>query len=232
MLKKLKKKVYEANLELVERGLVLYTWGNVSGIDREKGLFVIKPSGVPYKKMTADDMVVIDMEGNIVEGDWRPSSDTQTHLVLYKSFPSIGGVTHTHSSWATSWAQAQRCIPCLGTTHADYFFGKIPCTRNLTYKEITSDYEKNTGDVIVETFKNLNPAQTPGVLVANHGPYTWGKSPKESVYHAAVLEEVAKTSNRTLVLNHNVNPIDHALLDKHFLRKHGPLAYYGQDEEE
>ena len=192
MLEQLKKEVYEANMELPKRGLVTYTWGNVSGIDREAGLFVIKPSGVDYEKLSPEDMVVLDLEGNVVEGKYRPSSDTATHLELYKKYPEIGGVVHTHSPWATSWAQASREIPCYGTTHADYFYGTIPCARNLTKEEIDAGYEKNTGMVIIETFEGLgiNPMYTPGVLCANHGPFTWGKDAHDAVHNSVVLEEV------------------------------------------
>lgn len=192
MLEMLKQQIYEANMELPRRGLVTYTWGNVSGIDRESGLFVIKPSGVDYEKMKPEDMVVMDLEGNQIEGSMRPSSDTPTHLELYKAFPQIGGIVHTHSVYATAWAQAGRGIPCYGTTHADYFYGEIPCARNLTAEEIEEGYEKNTGLVIVETFKGRNPMYVPGVLCKNHGPFTWGKDGAEAVHNAVVLEEIAK----------------------------------------
>jgi len=230
MLKWLKEAVLEANLELPRRGLVIYTWGNVSGISREEGLVVIKPSGVPYEELKLEDLVVVDLDGNQVEGKLRPSSDTPTHLVLYRAFPEIGGVVHTHSSWATSWAQAGRGIPALGTTHADYFYGEIPCTRDMTAEEIQRGYEVETGNVIVETFRTrgINPLHVPGVLVKNHGPFSWGKDPHEAVHNAVVMEEVAKMAFRTLVLSPNVKAIDQVLLDKHFLRKHGPNAYYGQ----
>ncbi len=227
MLNELKKSVFEANKGLVKHGLVIFTWGNVSGIDREQGLVVIKPSGVSYQEMTADDMVVVNMDGKVVNGKLRPSSDTPTHLVLYKSFPEIGGIVHTHSPWATVWAQAGKTIPVLGTTHADYFYGPIPCTRKLTQSEIETAYEAETGNVIVETFNNLNPIAIPGVLVNNHAPFTWGKSPDEAVNHAKVLEEVAKMAYRTLQLNPS-STIDQFHLDKHYLRKHGKNAYYGQ----
>lgn len=227
MLNELKKSVFEANKGLVKHGLVIFTWGNVSGIDREQGLVVIKPSGVSYQEMTADDMVVVNMDGKVVNGKLRPSSDTPTHLVLYKSFPEIGGIVHTHSPWATVWAQAGKTIPVLGTTHADYFYGPIPCTRKLTQSEIETAYEAETGNVIVETFNNLNPIAIPGVLVNNHAPFTWGKSPDEAVNFAKVLEEVAKMAYRTLQLN-PLSTIDQFLLDKHYLRKHGKNAYYGQ----
>lgn len=227
MLEQLKEQVFQANLDLVKHGLVIFTWGNVSGIDREKGLVVIKPSGVSYEKMKASDMVVIDLEGNIVEGNLKPSSDTPTHLVLYKSFQNIGGVVHTHSEWATSWAQAGKGIPAIGTTHADYFYGEIPCTRKMTKAEIEGEYEKETGTVIVERFKNLNPDMIPGVLVNNHGPFSWGKNADDAVHNAVVMEEVAKMTFRSLTLNPSVT-MDQVLLDRHYLRKHGKNAYYGQ----
>ncbi|MCR1840103.1 L-ribulose-5-phosphate 4-epimerase [Murimonas intestini] len=228
MLEELKQQVYEANMELPRRGLITYTWGNVSGIDRERGLFVIKPSGVDYDKLQPEDMVVMDLEGNKVEGKYKPSSDTPTHLELYKAFPQIGGIVHTHSPWATSWAQACRSIPCYGTTHADYFYGDIPCARNLTEEEISEAYEKNTGLVIIETFKEKNPVFVPGVLCANHGPFTWGKDAAEAVHNAVVLEEVAKMAARTERLRADVPPAPQVIQDKHFMRKHGPNAYYGQ----
>lgn len=227
MLEKLKKDVLEANLELVRRGLVVYTWGNVSGIDREQGLVVIKPSGVSYDKMKADDMVIVDLDGNILTSRLKPSSDTPTHLVLYKKFPTIGGVVHTHSEWATSWAQAGIPIPALGTTHADYFFGPVPCTRKLTQKEVETKYEEETGNVIVETFKGIDPLAVPGVIINGHGPFTWGTDAHNAVHNAVVLEEVAKMAHHTLTLN-KVKGIDQYLLDKHYYRKHGPGAYYGQ----
>ncbi|WP_167958861.1 L-ribulose-5-phosphate 4-epimerase [Anaerosporobacter faecicola] len=230
MLEQLKEQVYKANMELPKRNLVTYTWGNVSGIDREKGLFVIKPSGVNYEELKPEDMVVIDMEGNRVEGRYNPSTDTATHLELYKAFPEIGGVVHTHSSWATVWAQAGRSIPSYGTTHADYFYGDIPCARSLTQEEIDEAYEKNTGKVIIEAFANRNPMYVPGVLCTNHGPFTWGKDAAQAVYNAVVLEEVAKMAHYTESINPNVKPIPQALMDKHFLRKHGANAYYGQDK--
>lgn len=231
MLEQLKKEVYEANMELPKRGLVTYTWGNVSGIDRESGLFVIKPSGVDYEKLSPEDMVVLDLEGNVVEGKYRPSSDTATHLELYKKYPEIGGVVHTHSPWATSWAQASREIPCYGTTHADYFYGTIPCARNLTKEEIDAGYEKNTGTVIIETFENLgiNPMYTPGVLCANHGPFTWGKDAHEAVHNSVVLEEVAKMAAQAEVINPKLKLAPQEMQDKHFFRKHGANAYYGQN---
>lgn len=228
MLENLKAEVLAANLELPKKGLVTYTWGNVSGIDREKGLIVIKPSGVSYEKMTIDDLVVVDLQGNQVEGDLNPSSDTPTHIVLYNKFPQIGGVVHTHSSWATTWAQAGRSIPALGTTHADYFYGHIPVTRTLTHDEIGGQYEKETGNVIVETFQDLNPLYLPGVIVKNHGPFTWGKTASDAVHNAVVLEEVAKMAYYAYQLTPGIESIDHKLLDKHFLRKHGENAYYGQ----
>lgn len=228
MLEELKQQVYEANMELPRKGLVTYTWGNVSGIDREKGLLVIKPSGVPYEKMQPSHLVVMDLEGNKVEGDLNPSSDMWTHLELYRAFTEIGGVVHTHSPWATSWAQAGREIPCYGTTHADYFYGMIPCARSLTEEEIKEDYEKNTGLVIVETFKGQNPDYVPGILCTNHGPFTWGKDAAEAVHNSVVLEEVAKMAYRTEVLKENVKPAPQYLKDKHFFRKHGSNAYYGQ----
>ena len=235
MLEELKKKVYEANMELPRRGLITYTWGNVSGIDRDTGYFVIKPSGVDYDKLRPEDMVVMDLEGNRIEGTLNPSSDTPTHLELYKKYPEIGGVVHTHSPEATSWAQAGRDIPLYGTTHADYFYGPIPCARSLTPEEIGGEYERNTGLVIIETFeqRGLNPMHTPGVLCTNHGPFTWGKDAAEAVHNAVVLEEVAKMayrteSIRTELLNPQVQPAPDSIRDKHFFRKHGENAYYGQ----
>jgi L-ribulose-5-phosphate 4-epimerase len=228
LLKKLKEAVLEANLDLPKYRLVTFTWGNVSGIDREKGRVVIKPSGVPYEALKLDDLVVLDLDGNVIEGDLRPSSDTPTHLALYKAFPSIGGIVHTHSSWATSWAQAGRGVPALGTTHADYFYGEVPCTRQMTEAEIKGAYELETGNVIIETFKNLDPAQVPGVLVHCHAPFSWGKDPHNALHNAVVLEEVAKIAYRTYVLQPGVQAMDQTLLDRHFLRKHGADAYYGQ----
>ncbi len=227
MLEKLKEKVLQANLDLVKLGLVFFTFGNVSAIDRKKGLVVIKPSGVSYENMSANDMVVVDLEGNIIEGKLKPSSDTPTHLVLYKSFKNISGVAHTHSSWATSWAQAGKNIPALGTTHADYFYGSIPCTRKLSEKEVNSSYEIETGNVIVETFEKLNPAEMPGVIVNNHGPFTWGRNADDAVHNSKILEEIANMAFHTLQLNPN-STIDQFLLDKHFNRKHGESSYYGQ----
>ncbi len=228
MLEELKKQVYEANMELPRRGLITYTWGNVSGIDREKGLFVIKPSGVDYSILKAEHMVVMDLDGNKIEGDLNPSSDTATHLELYKAFGEIGGIVHTHSPAATAWAQAGRSLPCYGTTHADYFYGEIPCARNLTEEEIEDGYEKNTGLVIVETFKGKNPVYVPAVLCKNHGPFAWGKDADEAVHNAVVLEEVAKMNFMTEMLNPKVEPAPECMQNKHFLRKHGPGAYYGQ----
>ncbi len=227
MLAELKRAVYLANMQLVYHDLVIFTWGNVSGIDREKGLLVIKPSGVEYDALTADDMVVTDLEGRVVEGNLKPSSDTPTHIELYKAFPAIGGIVHTHSPWATAWAQAGRPIPALGTTHADYFYGDVPCTRPLTKEEVESAYEVETGKVIVETFRNLDPLAVPGVIVANHAPFTWGGNPAKAVHNARVLEEVAKMAFHTLQLNPQ-SSLDSFLLDKHYMRKHGKDAYYGQ----
>jgi len=227
MLSELKKAVYLANMQLVYHDLVIFTWGNVSGIDRDKGLVVIKPSGVEYDAMTADDMVVTDLEGRVVEGNLKPSSDTLTHIELYKAFPGIGGIVHTHSPWATAWAQAGRPIPALGTTHADYFYGDIPCTRSLTKEEVETAYEVETGKVIIETFLNMDPLAVPGVIVSNHAPFTWGLNPAKAVHNARVLEEVAKMAFHTLQLNPQAS-MDSFLLDKHYLRKHGKNAYYGQ----
>ena len=227
MLEQLKEQVCQANLDLVKHGLAIFTWGNVSGIDRDHGLVVIKPSGVSYDKMKPKDMVVMNLYGQVVEGNLKPSSDTPTHLVLYRQFEKTGGIVHTHSEWATSWAQAGRSIPALGTTHADYFYGEIPCTRAMTRSEIEGNYEKETGKVIVERFKKLNPEQIPGVLVNNHGPFSWGTDPGNAVHNAVVMEEVAKMAFRTLLLNPDAM-MPRTLLDKHFLRKHGKDAYYGQ----
>lgn len=230
MLEQLKQEVLEANLELPKKGLVVYTWGNVSGIDREKGLVVIKPSGVEYDELTAEDMVVVDLEGNVVEGKYKPSSDTLTHLELYKAFKEIGGVVHTHSSMAVSFAQAGKSIEAMGTTHADYFYGKIPCTRSMSEEEIKGQYEVETGKVIVETFKAINPLDMPAVLVKEHGPFTWGKTPQEAVYHSVVLEEVSKMAFQSLLISQiQQGSMQQALLDKHYLRKHGSNAYYGQE---
>ncbi|WP_411681195.1 L-ribulose-5-phosphate 4-epimerase [Clostridium thailandense] len=228
MLEDLKKKVLEANLELVEKDLVIYTWGNVSAIDKETGFVVIKPSGVDYDKLKAEDMVVVDLEGNIVEGNLKPSSDTPTHLVIYKAFKEVGGVVHTHSEWATSFAQAGLSIPAFGTTHADYFYGDIPCTRPMTEAEIKGEYEKETGNVIIETFKDIDPLFVSGVLVNEHGPFSWGKDAADAVYHAVVMEQVAKMAFNTINLKGSMESMDKILLDKHFLRKHGKNAYYGQ----
>ena len=230
MLEKLKQEVLEANLLLPKYGLITFTWGNVSGLDRESGLVVIKPSGVPYDGMTAADMVVVDLDGNVVEGKWKPSSDTPTHLVLYKAFTECGGIVHTHSRWATSFAQAGVGIDAMGTTQGDYFYGQIPCTRSMTPEEIRDAYEKNTGLVIIEEFKRrgIDPAQVPAVLVHNHGPFTWGKDADEAVYHAVVLEEVAFMNFHAKMLNPAAGPMPQVLLDKHYLRKHGANAYYGQ----
>jgi L-ribulose-5-phosphate 4-epimerase len=228
MLESLKEAVLEANLALPKYGLVTFTWGNVSGIDRAQGAVVIKPSGVPYNEMRTEHLVVVDLDGNRLEGDLRPSSDTLTHLVLYKAFPEIGGVVHTHSSWCTIWAQAGRGLPALGTTHADYFYGEIPCTRKMTVEEIQSAYEENTGHVIVETFQNKNPLHIPGVLVHSHGPFGWGKDAEEAVHNAVVMEEVAKMAYHTVMLTPGIPSMQQVLLDKHFLRKHGANAYYGQ----
>ena len=230
MLEELKEKVYLANMELPKRGLVTYTWGNVSGIDREKGLFVIKPSGVEYDELKPSDMVVMDLQGNKVEGDMNPSSDTKTHLVLYNAFPQVGGIVHTHSPFAVAWAQAGEDLPCYGTTHADYFYGSIPCARHLTQEELDEDYERNTGVTIVETFKErgLDPKAVPAVLCFSHGPFTWGKDPAQAVYHSVVLEECAKMGIFTRMVNPNAAPAPQRMQDKHYMRKHGPNAYYGQ----
>lgn len=228
MLKELKEQVFRANLLLVEYKLVTFTWGNVSGIDREKGLVVIKPSGVPYDQLKAEHMVVVDLEGNIREGTLKPSSDTPTHLVFYKHFKEIGGVVHTHSPWATSFAQAGRGIPALGTTHGDYFYGEIPCTRKMSEKEIVGAYEEETGNVIIETFRDKNPMEVQAVLVNMHGPFTWGKDPISAVENSVVLEEVAKMAFTTMMISPGIGKMDQALLDRHYLRKHGATAYYGQ----
>lgn len=229
MLKKLRESVYAANMELFERKLIIYTWGNVSGIDRERGIVAIKPSGVSYEEMKPQDIVLVSLsDGSVVDGEMRPSSDTPTHLWLYRAFAGIGGVTHTHSTYATAWAQAGREIPCFGTTHADYFRGNIPCTRFLNEQEIAGNYEAETGKVIEERFMSLNPLHTPGVLVRGHGPFTWGKDAAESVYHAAVMEETARMAMNTLLLSPAAESLPQALQDKHFERKHGENAYYGQ----
>lgn len=229
MLEKLKETVLQANLDLVNHGLVIFTWGNVSGINREKGLVVIKPSGVSYSEMKPNDMVVVDLNGNIIEGSLKPSSDTPTHLAIYRAFKEVGGVVHTHSTYATAWAQAGKAIPNIGTTHADYFHNSIPCTRNMTKAEVEGNYELETGNVIVETFidNKINVMHTPGVLVRNHGPFSWGKNPDEAVHNAVVLEQVAKMTFISLGINPllEMNPL---LVEKHFNRKHGPNSYYGQ----
>ena len=235
MLEELKEKVFRANLDLVKHGLVIFPWGNVSAIDRATGLVVIKPSGVSYETMRAEDMVVVDLDGKVVEGDLRPSSDTPTHLVLYKAFPEIGGVVHTHSTYATAWAQAGLDIPNIGTTHADYFHDDIPCTRDMKKSEVFGEYEKETGNVIVERFKGMNPVDTPAVLVKNHGPFTWGTDADNAVHNAVVLEQVAKMGFVAVTLNlSTLDLVNHKpsmnklLIEKHYSRKHGPNAYYGQ----
>lgn len=230
MLEKLKEEVYKANIELPAKGLVLFTWGNVSAIDREKNLVVIKPSGVEYDKLKPEDMVVVNLDGKVVEGNLNPSSDTPTHIELYKKFPEIGGIVHTHSINATIWAQSGRDIPAYGTTHGDYFYGAIPCTRKMTPEEIAGEYEKETGTIIIETFekRNINPKFVPAVIVHSHGPFTWGKDAAEAVHNSIVLEELAKMAMFTEQVNKDVKPMQQELLDKHFLRKHGENAYYGQ----
>ena len=230
MLENLKNQVYAANMQLPAYGLITLTWGNVSGIDRESGLVIIKPSGVSYDKMLAEDMVVVDENGKVVEGRYKPSSDTATHLWLYRQFPEIGGITHTHSPHATAFAQAGQTIPAFGTTHADYFYGQVPCTRPLSAEEIKGEYELETGKVITEAFTKggIDPKSMPGVLVQSHGPFTWGSSPEESVTHSVVLEELARMALFTRILQPNQAPVDQFLLDKHYLRKHGENAYYGQ----
>lgn len=230
MLEELKQKVLQANLDLVKYNLVTLTWGNVSGIDRKKNLVVIKPSGVNYDKMKIDDMVVVDQNGKVVEGNLRPSSDTPTHLELYKNFEGIGGITHSHSEYATIFAQACKEIPCLGTTHADHFYGNIPLTRFLTKEEVEENYELNTGKIIIERFKDLDPVATPGVLLAGHAPFTWGKTSAESVRNNLILERVAKMAFTALVLNPETKTLPEYILKKHYLRKHGPDAYYGQNK--
>ncbi len=230
MLEQLKKDVYEANMDLVAKGMVIYTWGNVSGIDREKNLIVIKPSGVEYDELTPDDMVVVDLDMNVVEGVYRPSSDTATHVELYKAYPNIGGVVHTHSTWAVSFAQAGMAIPALGTTHADYFYGAIPCTRDLTAEEINEAYERNTGKVIIETIAERDPMEVPGIVVKNHGPFAWGTDAANAVYNAVVLDKVAEMAHHTMSLNPSVKPAPDYLMDKHYFRKHGANAYYGQSK--
>lgn len=229
MLKELKNIVLKANIDLVRHGLVIHTWGNVSGRDKESGLIVIKPSGVSYESMKPEDMVVIDKEGIVVEGKYKPSTDTPTHLILYKAFGSLGGVAHTHSSYATSWAQAGRAIPPFGTTHADHFYGEVPCTRLLTQQEAENDYEINTGKIIIEKIGTVNPLTLPSVLVNGHGPFSWGNDAENAVYNAVALEEIAKMAFYTVLLGKN-EPISKFLLNKHFKRKHGTDAYYGQDK--
>ncbi|MGG2076948.1 L-ribulose-5-phosphate 4-epimerase [Lelliottia nimipressuralis] len=227
-MQQLKQQVYDANMDLPRYGLVTFTWGNVSAIDRVRGRVVIKPSGVAYDVMQPEDMVVVDLEGNVIEGRWNPSSDTATHLALYRHYPTLGGVVHTHSTHATAWAQAGLAIPALGTTHADYFFGDIPCTRPLTEAEVQGEYELNTGKVIIETIGECEPLHTPGIVVWQHGPFAWGKNAHEAVHNAVVLEEVAKMAWIARGINPQLQPIDRYLMNKHYLRKHGPDAYYGQ----
>ena len=228
LLESLRREVLEANLELVRRGLVLYTFGNASGVDRDNGLVVIKPSGVPYEKLRAEDLVVTDLSGKIVEGKFRPSSDLPTHVELYRNFSGIGGVTHTHSEFATAWAQAGRPIPCLGTTHADYFHGPVPVTSDLTAQEIAGDYERNTGAAICRTFEKLNPTSIPGVLVRGHGPFCWGPNVTMAAHNSVILEALARMAYYTAGLVHELSPLSSSLHDKHYLRKHGSAAYYGQ----
>jgi L-ribulose-5-phosphate 4-epimerase len=227
-MQQLKQQVFEANMALPRHGLVTFTWGNVSGIDRKRQCMVIKPSGVAYEKMSASDMVVVDMDGVVLEGKYRPSSDTATHLALYKRYPKLGGIVHTHSTHATAWAQAGLSIPALGTTHADYFYGDIRCTRALTLEEVKSEYELNTGKVIIETLDDHNPLHTPGIVVYQHGPFAWGETAEDAVHNAVVLEEVARMAWIARGINPLLQPIDAYLMDKHFQRKHGPDAYYGQ----
>lgn len=229
MLEELKRQVLEANLLLPKHNLVTFTWGNVSGIDRKSGLVIIKPSGVSYDGMTVQDMVVVDLNGKVVEGKWKPSSDTPTHVELYKAFPECGGIVHTHSRWATSFAQAGKPIMALGTTQGDYFYGAVPCTRPMTDKEINGEYEKETGKVIIETFRDRNPAEIPAVLVYSHGPFAWGRDPMEAVHNAVVLEEVAFMDWHAQIMNPEIGAMQQTLLDKHYLRKHGKNAYYGQN---
>ena len=233
MLEVLREAVCRANRELPKRGLVLYTWGNVSGIDRSQGLVVIKPSGVRYDALAPEDMVVVDLDGHVVEGRLNPSSDTRTHLELYRAFPQIGGIVHTHSTYAAAWAQAGQDIPCYGTTHADYFYGPVPCTRSLTAEEVAGDYEAETGKVIVGTFRDrrLDPAAVPGALCRSHGPFAWGRDPAQAVYHAAVLEELARMALLTRQIDPAAAPAPAYVQDKHYQRKHGPHAYYGQGQE-
>ena len=224
----LKREVYEANMELQRKNLVVYTWGNVSQIDRAKGVIAIKPSGVAYEKMSPDDIVIVDLENKIVEGKLRPSSDTKTHTHLYRHFDSIGGVTHTHSTYATAWAQTQQAIPCFGTTHADYAYGEIPCTAVMTDEQVERDYEEETGVQITDCFVRRNPNEVPMVIVAGHAPFTWGKNAADAVYHAVILEEIARMAYLTKTLQPNTPPLKQTLVDKHYLRKHGKNAYYGQ----
>jgi L-ribulose-5-phosphate 4-epimerase len=224
----LKREVYEANMELQRRNLVVYTWGNVSQIDRAKGVIAIKPSGVAYEVMKPDDIVIVDLDNNIVEGSMRPSSDTKTHTHLYRHFDSIGGVTHTHSTYATAWAQTQQAIPCYGTTHADYAYGEIPCTAVMTDEQIERDYEEETGVQITDVFKDRNPKEVPMVIVAGHAPFTWGKNGADAVYHAVILEEIARMAYLTKTLQQNTAALKQGIVDKHYLRKHGKNAYYGQ----
>ena len=233
MLEDLKKSVCDANKELPRYGLVTFTWGNVSAIDRNSGLLVIKPSGVEYDRLTPEDMVVVDLEGRTVEGRYKPSSDTPTHVELYKAFPEIGGIVHTHSTYATGWAQAGRSIPCYGTTHADYIYGEVPCVRCLTADEIAENYEENTGHLIVREFLRMckDPVSVPAVLCKNHGPFTWGKDAEEAVHNAVVLEEVARMAYLAESVNHHIQPAPKELMDKHYYRKHGANAYYGQQEQ-
>lgn len=229
MIEELKNRVFEANLNLVSHGLVIFTWGNVSEVDRKAGLVAIKPSGIAYSQLKPQDIVVLDLDGKVVEGNLNPSSDTPSHLALYRAFPEIGGVVHTHSTYATAWAQAGAAIPNIGTTHADYFYTDIPCTRSMTEEEIAGSYELETGNVIVECFSNLNPSFTPGVLVKNHGPFTWGKNADDAVHNAVVLEQIAKMAHLSLGINPNLTMNQH-LTSKHFSRKHGKNAYYGQQK--
>lgn len=228
MLEELKKQVYLANMDLPKYGLVTFTWGNVSSINRTEGLVIIKPSGVPYESLKVSDMVVVDLDGNVVEGQLNPSSDTATHLELYKAFSNIGGIVHTHSTYATSWAQSCKSVPCYGTTHADYFYGSIPCTRSLSKEEIDNNYEKNTGKVIIETFKDIDPLYVPGVLCANHGPFAFGEDVNKAVHNSVVLEEVTKMAINTILINPKVGQAPQSIQDKHYKRKHGKNAYYGQ----
>ncbi|MBE8716185.1 L-ribulose-5-phosphate 4-epimerase [Cellvibrio polysaccharolyticus] len=226
----LKREVYEANMELQHRNLVLYTWGNVSQIDRARGVVAIKPSGVAYEKLKPEDIVIVDLDNNIIEGSMRPSSDTKTHTWLYRHFDSIGGVTHTHSTYATAWAQTQQAIPCYGTTHADYAYGEIPCTAVMSDEQIERDYEEETGAQITDCFKDKNPQEVPMVIVAGHAPFTWGKNASDSVYHAVILEEIARMAYLTRTLRQDIGPLKQEIVDKHYLRKHGKNAYYGQSK--